>query len=154
MEDREPLFYESQIPLRSPPRFPSNDPDDTHAIDSLIHERPRILRVKLAVLATQILERLKIRDANRAQIDRELLEAANQLLPFERWASLPGSPDIALRAFWLDQTVKLPAAARTEDVECWRDVAKLMSEFLVVWEGVQQSEARAAFLREQRKEDE
>jgi hypothetical protein len=62
--------------------------------------------------------------------------------------------DDATRRFWHEQESRLEAEARLQDVECWRDVASTMTEFLSVWEAVEQSRARGEFLREQRSEDE
>ena len=128
-------------------------PADSHAVDSLIHHRPRILRTKLAALATQIVERVRIRDSHQGTIEGLLLDCANGLLPFSDEVHFLKSSDFALRAFWLEQKAKLTTEARSQDVECWRDVAQLMTEFLSVWEAVEQSRVRAEFLSDQERED-
>lgn len=128
--------------------------DDDHAIDTLIRQRPQILRVKLAVLATQIFERLQIRTANRAKLDEEQLAASSALLQWDELFGAHRLLDEASRRFWLEQQAKLAAEVRVQDVDCWRDVAQAMNDFLSAWEALEQSAARGEFLREQHKEDE
>jgi hypothetical protein len=133
---------------------PSMSAEDNHAIDTLIRQRPRILRVKLAVLATQIFERLRIRTANQEKLSEEQLAASSALL---QWDEIFGSHrilDEAARRFWLEQQAKLAVEVRAQDVECWRDVAQAMNDFLSAWEALEQSAVRGEFLREQKKEEE
>lgn len=143
MQPDEP-YYLPQAPDRS---------GEPHAIDLLIHQRPRILRVKLAVLAGEIQEGLRIRGKNAERISDELLVAGTHLLPFNEPRLGFPRPDEAVRQFWENPQAKLSAEARSQDVECWRDVAQLMNEFLITWEAVEQGAVRARFLTEQHEED-
>jgi hypothetical protein len=127
--------------------------DDNHAIDILISQRPAILRAKLAVYATQIYERLRLRANNLDRIQTELLAVSNGLLPFEdtiqSWLPL----DESKRRMWLEQQARLNAELRSQEIECWRDVAQAMNDFLVVWEAAEQSRVRGEFLQKQARGD-
>ena len=128
--------------------------DDDHAIDSLIRQRPQILRVKLAVLATQIFERLRIRTANQEKLEAEQLLVSTALLQWDELFGAHRLLDEASRRFWLEQQAKLSAEVRVQDVDCWRDVAQVMNDFLNAWEALEQSAVRGEFLKEQDKEEE
>jgi hypothetical protein len=135
-------------------QLPARLQDDLHAVDTLIHQRPVILRTKLAVLATQLQARLLLRETNLTRIADDLLATDNLLLPWTECVLSSQMPtDLALRNACLERQARLQTEIRTQEVECWRDVALVMNEFLTVWEGLQQSQVRAEFLREQRSED-
>lgn len=130
-----------------------NEQADTHAIDVLIHQRPRILRTKLAVLATQIQERLRIRVASKERIDHELTFVADQIVVIEEAIACRVPFDISLRNLLLEQQAKLTAEGRQEDAAAWRDLAQAMNDFLTTWEALEQSHVRAQFLQQQNRED-
>ncbi|MFA6286045.1 MAG: hypothetical protein WC661_01575 [Opitutaceae bacterium] len=133
---------------------PQPTPDDgSRAVDALIHERPRILRIKLAVLATQIQERLSVRANNLAKIERSLVEASARLADLEEARFHRVTPVIIPEVFWMERQAQLDTEVRSADVECWRDVSSVMGEFLTTWEALEQSQARANFLRDQSLED-
>lgn len=132
---------------------PTFDENDTHAIDSLINQRPRILGVKLAVFATQIQERLRVRSQSHLRIASELGLVRQQLAGFEEAVIYRVPFDIALRNFAAEQQSKLTAEQRHEDAACWRDIAQVMTDFLSTWEALEQSEVRGDFVRAQAKED-
>lgn len=139
-------------PFHYPQLFSPPEPEhtDPFAIDSLIHERPRILQTKLAVVATEIEERLFLRRYNLEAISREYLEATNRILMLAH--TRMDASDPACR-FWLEQQMRLAVEARQQRVECWQDVSKLLNDFLVIWEALEQSRVRANFLKDQREED-
>lgn len=128
--------------------------EDDHAIDTLIRQRPQILRVKLAVLATQIFERLRIRTANQERLEAEQLLVSTALLQWDELFGAHRLLDEGSRRFWLEQQAKLSAEVRGQDVDCWRDVAQVMNDFLTAWEALEQSAVRGEFLKEQNKEEE
>lgn len=128
--------------------------EDDHAIDTLIRQRPQILRVKLAVLASQIVERLRIRSANQERLEAEQLLVSTALLQWDELFGAHRLLDEGSRRFWLEQQAKLSAEARVQDVDCWRDVAQVMNDFLTAWEALEQSAVRGEFLKEQNKEEE
>lgn len=140
------------LPPLPAPIPPPADGDEGHAVDLLIHERPRILRTKLAVLATQLEERLKLRAAHLAQIEESLQVTGERLFALEELRLQGFIPDSALVTYWLGRQATLETEIRTTTAETWRDVASVMQEFLTVWEALEQSRVRAEFLRGQLRE--
>lgn len=143
----------NNLPPLPAPIPPPADGDEGNAVDLLIHERPRILRTKLAVLATQLEERLKLRAAHLTQIEESLQVTGERLFALEELRAHGYTPDNALVTYWLERQAKLEAETRTVTAETWRDVASVMQEFLTVWEALEQSRVRAEFLRGQLRED-
>jgi|ERR1043166_3358778 hypothetical protein len=114
-------------------------------IEQLFNERTQILKTKLEVFASEILDRLRIRQQNLAAID-SAFERVGQLT-----ADVTRQADYLLRdrrdIFSVQQLgFDLERQKREEDVSCWRDTADVMKDFLEVWEALAQARARSVFL--------
>lgn len=135
----------------------SDDPDeaptiaeplagDVEGLEELLHLRSHILETKLKVLAAELLERFDIRDRNTAKVDAEkerVLETMPQLARQARY-HLREPRD---NASFYQQTFRLDEERRSQQVGCWQDVARVMRDFLDVWEAHQQAAVRGRFLQ-------
>lgn len=125
----------------------SSDSDTLGSIDNLIHQKTRILRVKLEVLAAEILDRFFLRDKNLNRIEedqyrtREIHEKISRQVNYQLRAHREKQPFYEL-LFGLEKE------KREQEVECWRDVAQVMTDFLNVWEAHEQAKARSEFLND------
>jgi hypothetical protein len=122
----------------------SNEIDQS--IDLLIHQRTRILDVKLEVFAAEIEERIRIRRRNVEDLLYEELYAGSLLLEFHPNYGFR-SYDSRLQQVLYQKVFDLTKERRQQDVDCWRDVVQVMRDFLNAWEAREQSGARARFLK-------
>ena len=124
---------------------------DSHAtqrsgIDELIQQRSSILKTKLEVFALELFDRLRIRNQNLTSIaDNQgkleaMLEAIDRKANYHLREHREKGP-------LYDMLTKLEQEKRQEEVECWRDVADVIKDFLMVWEALEQSKARSVFLK-------
>lgn len=114
-------------------------------LDQLLHSKSRIQHTKLDVLATEIVARLGIWNRNLERISgekvgvRELLDQSTRLARYH----LRDQRDVErLR----EDTLKLETQQREEDVQCWKDVATAMRDFLTTWEAHEQAKNRSIFI--------
>lgn len=112
------------------------------SIDSFIHGRSRILRTKLEVLASEIRERFEIRGKNLERIGDDKVRITTMLVDLDRRANYLTREHKEKSPFY-EQLFKLEQEKRLQDVECWRDVAMVMRDFLYAWEAHEQAQARA-----------
>lgn len=129
---------------------PTQDSQPAHSQDaamkSLLEGRKDLAETRLAVTATQIIERLKIRASHLKQLMAEELEVDTRLLRLQD-AGLSNSLDMMGLESKLTQGLsQLRSAKRREDTECWRDLASVMRDFLNAWEGFSKNEAKNRFL--------
>ena len=119
--------------------------NEDSALDDFIHDRTRILKTKLEVLAYEIHLRFQIRTTNMERISsdkehgQQLLEQIIHQINYlgrERGDTTP----------LIQQIFDLETERRTQDVECWRDVVLVMRDFLVAWEAHEQAKSKAIFL--------
>jgi hypothetical protein len=119
---------------------------DLDGLEELLHLRSHILETKLKVLAAELLERFQLRDQNVARVETEkerLIELMPQLARQARY-HLREPRDNA--AFY-QQAFRLDEERRSQQVGCWQDVARVMRDFLDVWEAHQQATVRGRFLQ-------
>ena len=113
---------------------------------ALMEGRSDLAETRLAVTATQIVERLRIRASHLQQLMAEELEVDSRLLRL-RDASVGSSVDMMGLESKLDMSMsQIKSAQRREDTECWRDLTQVMRDFLNAWEGFSRNEAKNRFL--------
>ncbi len=113
---------------------------------SLLEGRTELTETRLAVTATQIMERLRIRASHLKQLMSEELEIDTKFLQI-RDMPMGNNIDMMGLESKLDQSASMiRSAQRREDTECWRDLANVMRDFLNAWEGVSRNEAKNRFL--------
>ena len=122
----------------------SNEIDKS--IDLLINGRTRILDTKLEVFASEINERLRIRQKNVDEILYEELLTGSHILEFHPNYGI-GRDDKAIQQTLYQKKFDLTKERRQQDIECWRDVVMVMRDFLLAWEAREQAGARSAFLK-------
>ena len=119
---------------------------DLDGLEELLHLRSHILETKLKVLAAELLERFQLRDQNVARVEagkERVIEMLPQLARQARY-HLREPRDNA--AFY-QQAFRLDEECRSQQVGCWQDVARVMRDFLDVWEAHQQATVRGRFLQ-------
>ena len=119
---------------------------DLDGLEELLHLRSHILETKLKVLAAELLERFQLRDQNVARVEagkERVIEMLPQLARQARY-HLREPRDNA--AFY-QQAFRLDEERRSQQVGCWQDVARVMRDFLDVWEAHQQATVRGRFLQ-------
>lgn len=118
---------------------------DTDGLGELLHLRSNILKTKLEVLAAELLQRFHLRDQNVARVVAEkerVVEVLPRLVRQARYHLRQPRDNGA----WYQQAFRLDEERRSQDVQCWQDVARGMREFLDVWEAHQQAAVRGRFL--------
>lgn len=116
-----------------------------NAIDQIMQSKSRILKTKLEVLAGEIRQRLSIREGNLERIGRDkdvLKETIERLDRLANYKLRDHRDKVPL----YQRTIELEKEQRAQDVECWRDVVKVMRDFLEIWEAQEQAKSRAIFL--------
>lgn len=105
--------------------------------------RTEIAETRLAVTATQIVERLRMRATHLQELLEEELDIDTRILQLEN--STPGD-FMGLESALAQQSSRISSDRRRESTECWRDVAHVMRDFLNAWEGFSRNEAKNRFL--------
>ncbi len=119
---------------------------DLAGLEELLHLRSHILETKLKVLAAELLERFDLRDQNVARVDAEkgrVIEAMPKLARQARYHLREPRDNTA----FYQQVFRLDGERRSQQVGCWQDVARVMRDFLDVWEAHQQANVRGRFLQ-------
>jgi hypothetical protein len=119
---------------------------NAEGLEELLHLRSSILKAKLQVLAAELLQRIQLRDQNAARVDAEktrVLEVLPQLSRQARY-HLREPRD---NATFYQQAARLDEERRSQDTQCWQDIARAMHDFLDVWEAHQQATVRGRFLQ-------
>ena len=126
------------------PNPPPNSQND--AMKALMDGRSDLAETRLAVNATQIVERLRIRASHLKELMAEELEVDTKLLQL-RDASFGQSIDMMGLESKLSMSMsQIRGTRRREDTECWRDLANVMRDFLNAWDGFSRNEAKNRFL--------
>lgn len=125
---------------------PFNDSTQRSALESLVKGRTELAETRLAVTATQIVERMTIRASHLKQLMDEELSLDNRTLafrelPFDKRCDLLG-----LETLLIQRSAQIKSDRRRENTECWRDLAHVMRDFLNAWEGFSRNEAKNRFL--------
>ncbi|MDF7824390.1 hypothetical protein P4B35_10235 [Pontiellaceae bacterium B12227] len=130
-----------------PPMTPeSTVPTQEAALKSLFNGRSELAETRLAVTATQIVERLMIRAGNLTQLMDEELAVDNRLLQFHELPFGKRCDMMGLETMLLQRTAQIQGDRRRENTECWRDLTHAMRDFLNAWEGFSRNEAKNRFL--------
>jgi len=107
----------------------------------MLSGRTELAETRLAVTATQIVERLRLRASNLQDLLKEELAVDSKM----RQASRAGIGTMGLDS--LEQLMsRIKSDQRRENLECWRDMTHVMRDFLNAWEGFSRSEAKNRFL--------
>ncbi len=137
------------IPKSAPYAFDSVEeplPENRGAgIEQLFESRTAILKTKLEVFASEIFDRLHIRQKNLLAIDCNREQLGTLIADVTRQADylLRDRRDVlSLQQIDFD----LEKERREQETSCWRDVADVMKDFLEVWEALAQARARSVFL--------
>ena len=113
---------------------------------ALMEGRSDLAETRLAVNATQIVERLRIRASHLKELMAEELEVDTKLLQL-RDASFGQSIDMMGLESKLSMSMsQIRNTRRREDTECWRDLANVMRDFLNAWDGFSRNAAKGRFL--------
>lgn len=129
---------------------PNSQPDLAHsqnpALKTMLENRQDLAETRLAVTATQIVERLLIRSRHLKQLMAEELEVDSKLLQIHEVPGRGSVDMLGLESQLEQQSSQIRSAQRREDVECWRDLTHVMRDFLNAWEGFSRNEAKNRFL--------
>ena len=142
----EHLLYAPAAPLTtadSPHGYRVDHP--VSAVDDLLNQKTRILEVKLAVFASAIVERLRVRASNHERIDSNEEQVRQLITTTDRQARYHLREHHDKRVLY-ETLFNLHAERRTQDTECWRDIMDVMREVLIVWESLEQARSRSIFL--------
>ncbi len=117
---------------------------DFGGLEELLHLRSQVLETKLKVLAAEVLERFQLRDQNLELVDaqQERVRAVMPHLVRQARYRLREPRDNAL---FYQQSFQLEEERRSQRIGCWQDVARVMRDFLDVWEAHQQATVRNRF---------
>ncbi len=96
--------------------------------------------------AVEIVERFRIRAKNLESILADDLALGNKLYKIPQHVKTNFSETFALENIIHQQQFDLHKQERSEDVECWRDMTRVMESFLTTFESLEQSKARGKFL--------
>ncbi|MDF7809461.1 hypothetical protein P4E94_18610 [Pontiellaceae bacterium B12219] len=116
-------------------------------MQSLLSGRSELAEDRLAVTATQIVERLRIRASHLEQLMEEELKVGSEMLQLDGNSSgIHNSDMMGLESLLAQKKAEIQAERRREDTECWRDLTNVMRDFLNAWEGFSRNEAKNRFL--------
>ncbi len=124
---------------------PENDSLDESDLENLVHQKSKLLHTKLEVLTAEILVRLNVMGRNLRGVDSQQ-EAVQEMLNRLDNAANYHLREHSEKSIFYQQLFDLQTERRQQEVECWRDVAMVMKDFLEIWETHQQSKGRAIFL--------
>ncbi len=131
--------------LQSPTQTVEDDPDSS--LDLFIHLRPKILKSKLEVLASEIRGRLSIRERNLDRIDSDRENLSSLIGEISKMAGY-GVRQHSEKDRLYQKMFDLESERRDQDVSCWKDVVDVMRDFLTTWEAHEQTKARAMLLND------
>lgn len=107
----------------------------------MLSGRTELTETRLAVTATQIIERLRLRAGNLQDLLEEELAIDSKMMQADR----AGFGTMGLDS--LEQRMsQVKSAQRRENTECWRDLTHVMRDFLNAWEGFSRNAAKCRFL--------
>ena len=114
-------------------------------LEALIQQKSRILARKLDILAAEIWWRLHIgaRNLHSLQEDKQRLD---QMLNRLDHAALYHLREHQEKGPLYRTLFALETETRAQHIECWRDVAMVMRDFLYAWEAHEQARSRAIFI--------
>jgi hypothetical protein len=113
------------------------------AIQAMMEGRSEIAETRLAVTATQIVERMQLRSVHLKELLDEELEVDSKVQQTENVSS---GDFMGLESALTQQSTRIRSDRRRENTECWRDLSHVMRDFLNAWEGFTRNEAKNRFL--------
>jgi hypothetical protein len=117
------------------------------SLEKLLQNKSSRLQTHLEVISTEIHHRFQIRDRNLGRIEVDKLAVTNLLLHFDPNYGVGVARDPGLNSSLYRGYFDLNRELRQQEVDCWRDVAHVMREFLVAWDSYQEAKSRASFLK-------
>lgn len=132
--------------LKLPPRILSTGQD---SLSGFVQQPTRALKMRLEVLASEIFLRLDIRQHNQEKIQCDM-STTSQMVDSIRpsvhygihsWADLN---NLVQRKFDLEKE------ARSQDVECWQDITKIIKDFLDSWDSLEKARSLALLIDNER----
>ena len=120
---------------------------EDRTLEDFIHRKGRIQGSKLDVLAAEIAARLDLRRSNLERIAddaerlKELVGTTQRLANY----NMREQRDVSRLSQGL---FDLEVERRRQDVESWRDVVKVLRDFLYTWEVHEESRSRAMLLND------
>lgn len=115
-----------------------------NSLQSLLDGRTEIAETRLAVVAVQLVERLRIRSAHLDDLLREELDVDTQLLQLE---NARVDDMMGLESMLRQKQFQIQSDRRREDSECWRDLTHVIRDLLNAWESVSRVEAKNRFMQ-------
>ena len=129
----------------SAPESESSVEDQT--LEDFIHRKGRVHGSKLDVLAAEIAARLDLRRSNLERIADDA-ERLKELVGTTQRLANYGMRDQRDVTRLSQGLFDLESERRKQDVESWRDVVKVLRDFLYTWEAHEESRSRAMLLND------
>jgi hypothetical protein len=114
-------------------------------LQDLVQQKSRILSRKLDILAAEIAWRLHIAGRNLHSLQEDKQRLGEMLNRLDR-AALYHLREHQEKGPLYRALFALESETRAQHVECWRDVAMVMRDFLYAWEAHEQARSRAIFI--------
>ena len=121
--------------------------EDDGALEQIIGQKSKIQARKLEILAAELRWRLHLAAQNLHTLDRDQ-STVHDLLNQLTIAANYRLRDHQEKAPLYRRIFEIESEKRAQHVECWRDVANVMRDFLVTWEAHEQARSRAMFLND------
>lgn len=115
--------------------------EQEHSFDEFIHRKGKILRTTLEILASEIVERLRLRKVNFERIYADELALYEMIRRINYRAH-----DISDRSTLYQQLFEFKKERREQDVECWKDLVLVVRDFLVAFEAHENATAKARLI--------
>jgi hypothetical protein len=117
------------------------------ALENLLHQKSHLQARKLEILAAELRWRLHLAAQNLHTLEQDqssVHDLLNQLTIDANYRLR----DHQEKAPLYRRMFEIETEKRAQHVECWRDVANVMRDFLVTWEAHEQARSRAMFLND------
>ena len=117
------------------------------ALEDLLHHKSHLQARKLEILASELFWRLRVAAENVRSLEEDS-SAVQQMLNQLTIAANYGLREHQEKAPLYRRRFEIETEHRAQKVECWRDMANVMRDFLTTWEAHEQARARAIFLND------
>ncbi len=128
-----------------PQAEPHEQPPGDASLDDLVRQKSRILSRKLDILGAEIAWRLHIGACNLHSLQEDKQRLGEMLSRLDH-AALYHLRQHQEKGPLYRTLFALETETRAQHVECWRDVAMVMRDFLYAWEAHEQARSRAIFI--------
>jgi hypothetical protein len=125
----------------------ASDLENDGALEQIIGQKSKIQARKLEILAAELRWRLLLAAQNLHTLDRDqstVHDLLNQLTIDANYRLR----DHQEKAPLYRRIFEIETEKRSQHVECWRDMANVMRDFLAAWEAHEQARSRAIFLND------